>query len=216
MNQLDLVKLRFYYEHVLTQVYSEGISPAHRHITKDVISKFVEPMKLKADAKILDLGCGPGYFLEDMRQRGYTNLTGITLSPDDFETCQSQQLPVRMTDFNFLQEADESVDLLFCRHGIEHSPFPFITLLEFNRVLRPGGKLYIEVPQPDNERPHEHNQNHYSVFGRTMWLSLLQRTGFDVEWYDYQMPLKFQDDSETWTEKFFVFVCTRRRSVDVK
>lgn len=212
------LKLKFYYDHVLGTVYSEGESPFHKTITHDVIQRFIEPMGLAKDAKILDLGCGPGYFLDAMRDIGYTNLEGITLSDDDHSTCTGHGHRVRKTDMNFLADKDESVDMLFCRHSLEHSPFPYITLLEYNRVLKPKGRLYIEVPQPDCEQEHETNKNHYSILGRSMWLSLLQRTGFDIVWNEYEFPVKFTDGRTPASalEKYYIFVCTRQRSVDIK
>lgn len=208
--------LKFYYDHVLSQVYSEGDSPFHRNITTDVVSRFIDPLEISKDATILDLGCGPGYFLEEMQARNYTNAVGITASREDVEICEQKNLKARLGDMNFLPERDESVDLLFCRHAIEHSPFPYFSLLEYNRVLKPKGKLYIEVPAPDCDRPHEDNLNHYSIMGRKMWLSLLKRSGFDVSWYDYQFPVQFAGSEEVLTEKYYIFVCTRSRSVDVK
>jgi len=214
---LNLVKLKFYYEHVLTQVYAEGESQYHASITKDVVERFIDPLNLSRDACILDLGCGPGYFLDAMRERQFTNVTGVTLSLEDIDLCKKHGFDVRHADMNFLDNRDESVDLLFCRHSLEHSPFPFLTLLEYNRVLRPGAYLYIEVPRPDAARPQEHNRNHYSILGKTMWLSLLQRTGFDVNWYEYEFPVKkSNDESQTWLEQYYVFVCRRTKPVDVK
>jgi SAM-dependent methyltransferase len=213
---MNHIKLKFYYEHVLTHVYSEGDAPFHRALTRDAVSKFVDPMQLPHQARILDLGCGPGYFLDEMKTRGYTNVLGLTLSPEDIEICQKNGHQVRQADMNFLPDLDESVDMIWARHSLEHSPFPYITLLEYNRVLRPGGRMYVEVPQPDCEREHEHNANHYSVLGLKMWLSLLARAGFDVEWQDVTVPVSF-DEEKTWTqEKIYAFVCTRRRAVDVK
>jgi SAM-dependent methyltransferase len=208
------LKLKFYYEHVLGQVYAEGHSPFHKDITADVVTRFVDPLNLPKHAEIIDLGCGPGYFLDQMTARGYSNVTGLTLSADDIDICAAAGHQVVRSDMNFLSNRDESVDMLFCRHSLEHSPFPYITLLEYNRVLRPNGYLYIEVPAPDGERPHEENRNHYSILGRSMWLSLLKRSGFDVTWYNYEFPMMLE--GQQLTEKYYIFVCQRKRPVDVK
>lgn len=210
------LKLKFYYDHVLSTVYPEGESQYHRAITNDIIDRIILPMKVPQDAYILDLGCGVGYFMDRMKQEGYTNITGLTLSGEDIDTCTKKGHRVIRSDMNFLTDKDESVDMLFCRHSLEHSPFPFFTLLEYNRVLKPGGKLYIEVPQPNCERSHEDNRNHYSIMGHTMWMSLLQRSGFDVSWSTYEIPVKFGDDAEPVEEKYYIFNCERRRPVDVK
>lgn len=210
------LRLKFYYDYILGQVYAEGDSAFHKSITEDVIERFIDPLKLHKKSAILDLGCGPGYFLDAMKMRGYANLVGVSLSDEDVTTCQSKGHNVRKADINFLSDPDESLDMLFCRHSIEHSPFPYITLLEYNRVLRPNGNLYIEVPAPDCDRNHETNRNHYSILGKAMWLSLLQRTGFDIEWYDYNFPITLNKTGEKFEEKYYIFVCQRRRPVDVK
>jgi ubiquinone/menaquinone biosynthesis C-methylase UbiE len=210
------LKLKFYYDFVLGQVYDEGHSDFHQDITQDVVAKFIDPMDLPKTASVMDLGCGPGYFLDAMKSRNYTNVTGVTLSIEDANTCLGKGHSILRSDMNFLSVGDESQDLLFCRHSLEHSPFPYITLLEYNRVLKPQGYLYVEVPQPNCDHPHENNRNHYSIMDRTMWLSLLQRTGFDIEWHEYSFPLTLSDDRGTVTERYYIFVCRRQRSVDVK
>lgn len=209
------LRLAFYYNTVLSQIYSEGDSVYHEQITQDVIERYIDPLQLPTDADILDLGCGPGYFLHAMQQRGYTKLQGVTLSQDDLDLCRSRGLPAVLGDMNFLDARDETYQLLFCRHSLEHSPFPYITLMEYNRLLAHQGYLYVEVPQPDQDRPHEQNRNHYSIMGRAMWLSLLQRTGFDVCWYDYEVPIEMPDGTR-YQERSYIFVCRRRRALDIK
>ena len=210
------LKLKFYYDFVLGQVYDEGPSGFHQSITKDVVEKFIDPLKLSKNSKIVDLGSGPGYFLDEMKSRGYTDVTGITLSHDDANMAIEKGHRVLRTDMNFLADPDESLDLLFSRHSLEHSPFPYITLLEYNRVLKPRGYLYIEVPQPNCDQTHENNRNHYSIMDKTMWMSLLTRTGFDVTWYEYSFPVEFTDERGTVEERYYIFVCQRQRPVDVK
>lgn len=210
------LKLKFYYDHVLGTVYDEGESPMHRALTERMVRDYVDPLKLNKDSRILDLGCGPGYFLDEMAKRGYTNMLGITLSNEDVTICQKKDYSVERRDMNFLTEKDESVDFLFCRHSLEHSPFPYITLLEYNRVLKPNALMYIEVPQPDCELNHEANKNHFSILGKSMWLSLLTRTGFDVTWYDVSYGVTFNDQRGDKTENYYVFVCQRKRPVDIK
>lgn len=210
------LKLKFYYDHVLGTVYSEGESPFHKSITEDVINRFIVPENIPKDAKIIDLGCGPGYFLDEMKKREYTNVQGVTLSREDLDSCQAKGHAVKRSDMNFLDDTDESIDMLFSRHSLEHSPFPYVTLLEYNRVLKPNGLLYIEVPMPDCDQMHETNKNHFSILGKNMWLSLLQRTGFTVNWYDFEFPLNFDDGRDSVTERYYVFVCRRRMPVDIK
>ena len=58
---LDLVKLKFYNEYLYTaHIYDEGDSQLHKTLTENVVKKYIEPLNLPKDAKILDMGCGPG------------------------------------------------------------------------------------------------------------------------------------------------------------
>ena len=183
---VDLPKLRFYLDWMYNNhIYPEGESGFHKDLTTQVVKQYIDPLNLKKDDVILDLGCGPGYFLDEMKERGYTNLTGITLSPDDIKLCQSKGHTIKQYDLSFLPQADgyddESVDFIFCRHALEHSPFPIITLIEYNRVLKQNSKLYVELPAPDCDRRHEWNLNHYSILGANQLAALLNRTGFDID-----------------------------------
>jgi SAM-dependent methyltransferase len=106
--------------------------------------------------------------------------TGIALG-EDVLVCQREGLDVREMDQSFLEFEDNSFDVVWRRHALEHSVFPYFTLSGFRRVLNPAGILYIEVPAPDTSCHHEKNLNHYSVLGKSMWLSLFERAGFVLE-----------------------------------
>lgn len=211
----DLIKLKFYYEYILGQVYAEGESPFHKQITEDVVKQFFDPLQIPLDARILDLGCGPGFFLDETKSRGYTNTVGVTLSSEDKKLCEQKGHTVKKSDISFLDDLDESIDFIFCRHALEHSPFPYITLLEYNRILKPRANMYIEVPSPDSERQHEANKNHYSILGDSMWANLLVRCGFDVQKFTYSCQVK-NDNGEEWEEKNLIYLCQKRFPVDVK
>jgi len=222
---LDLVKLKFYNEYLYTNhIYDEGHSDYHREITNKVVEDVILPLNLDKNSVILDVGCGPGYFLDKMVTYGYSNLTGITLSVGDIEICRNNGHTVKEYDLSFLPQTDgytdECVDFIFCRHALEHSPYPIFTLMEYNRVLKQGCKIYIEVPQPNCERRHEYNLNHYSILGQHQLFALLHRCGFDVEvFHTIEFVLKIPDKNNELvdtTEKFYSIVATKTRPLDVK
>jgi SAM-dependent methyltransferase len=223
---VDTVKLRFYLDWMYnTHIYPEGESGFHKQLTTEVVGKYFDSLNLPKDSHVLDLGCGPGYFLDEVKQRGYTNVTGVTLSPDDIRLCESKGHQVKQYDLSFLPQSDgyydESVDFIFLRHALEHSPFPVISLIEYNRILKQGGKIYIEVPQPGCERRHEWNANHYSIFGAEQLAALLNRTGFGImEFNNLEFDLGIGVDEEgnpkTVREKFYCILAVKNRPLDIK
>lgn len=222
---LDLVKLKFYNEWLYTaHIYDEGDSQFHKKLTTDVVKEYIDPLELPKDAKILDMGCGPGYFIDEMKERGYTDVTGVTLSPGDIKICEEKGHKIAKYDLTFLPQRDgyydESIDFIFLRQALEHSPYPIFTLMEYNRVLKQGGKLYIEVPAPNCERRHEFNPNHYSILGEQQLMALIVRTGFRIEkfnvmTFDLAAPNK---DGETikMQEQYYCIVATKDRPLDIK
>jgi SAM-dependent methyltransferase len=197
----------------------------HDTLTKQVVTQYIDPLNLPKDAKIMDLGCGPGYFLNAMRERGYTDLVGVTLSPGDIKICEDNGHKIAKYDLSFLPQKDgyydESVDFIFLRHALEHSPYPIFSLMEYNRVLKQGSKMYIEVPAPDCERKHEWNVNHYSILGEQQLAALLVRTGFDIvkfEKLDFDIGGKDPATGAEFTakEKFYCVLVTKQRPLDIK
>jgi SAM-dependent methyltransferase len=223
---IDLVKLKFYNEWLYTaHIYDEGDSQFHRELTTQVVKTYIDPLNLPKDAKILDLGCGPGYFLDEMKSREYTNVVGVTLSAGDIKICEDKGHTIKKYDLSFLPQkdgyVDESMDLIFLRHALEHSPYPIFSLMEYNRVLKQGGKIYIEVPAPDCERKHEWNLNHYSILGEQQLLALLNRTGFDVNVLnsiEFDLGIKDGPEGEIRKvrEKFYCLIATKQRPLDIK
>lgn len=224
-NTLDLVKLKLYNEWLYgAHIYDEGDSQYHKTFTGQIVSKYIDPLNLPKNSKILDMGCGPGYFLDEMKSREYTDVIGVTLSSGDIQLCESKGHTIKKYDLSFLPQKDgyydESMDFIFLRHALEHSPYPIFTLMEYNRVLKQFGKMYIEVPAPDCERKHEYNLNHYSIFGYNQLVALLQRTGFNVDVFDimeFDLSIKQPDTVEkTVREKNYCIMATKIRCLDIK
>jgi SAM-dependent methyltransferase len=224
-NTLDLIKLKFYNEWLYTaHIYDEGTSPMHEILTKEIADKYVGPLNLAKDAKILDLGCGPGYFLDWLKEKEFTNYLGVSLSPGDIKLCEEKGHTIKKYDMSFLPQRegyyDESVDFIFLRHALEHSPYPIFTIMEYNRVLKQGSKMYIEVPAPDCERKHEYNLNHYSILGENQLVALLTRCGFNVDEFnnlEFDIQGKDNDGNDfTAREKFYCILVTKQRPLDIK
>jgi len=215
--KFDSVKFKLYYDFILTQVYAEPESDYNKITTQEIYDLMIKPLKLKKSAKILDVGCGPGYFLDIMKENKYKNVVGTAGTDIDIDICEKKNHTVRKEDISFLSDEDESLDFIFCRQVLEHSVFPYITLLEYNRVLKQDAQIYIETPAPYNERNHESNLNHYSVLTDKMLMNLLVRAGFDlVVSNNLESTAKDKKTGREFSEISYGIIATKKRSIDVK
>lgn len=195
-------------------VYSEpDEGNFHNALIKQAVDAFIPMFDLPSDAYVLDLGCGPGVFMDEMRARGQKNVWGVTLSPEDVAACRAKGHGCTLGDISDLDDEDGAADLIWCRHALEHSPYPLFTLYEFNRVLKVGGGLYVEVPAPALPRQHEFNPNHYSILGHDMWVALMQRAGFEVvEAREFSFDLT-APGVQPVSELFLCYVAKKCRSI---
>ena len=116
---------------------------------------FVLPFKeLYSECKMIDLGCGRGEWLELMTETGFINSHGVDLNEDMLAACHELGLSVTnadaITSLQSLPEASQVIVSGF--HIAEHIPFEALQTLvhEALRVLKPGGLLILETPNPEN------------------------------------------------------------------
>lgn len=197
-------------ERITSEVYSEPDTQMHTTIINQMVSEFIENyLRDKKDDKILDVGCGQGYACLRFKEAGYENIIAITLSDEDVKATRDRGFECYKMDMSFLCFSDKTFDVLWVRHTLEHSPYPYLTLLEFNRVLKDKGKAYIEMPKANTPRTLEHWPNHYSIFGVKMWASLFARSGFNIPlckaiWIELQS--KDINNGKPFKEEYYVFV----------
>jgi len=102
------------------------------------------------EARILDIGCGMGHFLYYLKAKGYHNIMGVDVSPEQVAYCQEFVLPqVQLTPdlVSFLGERPSHWDRIVMKDVIEHLPRKEIipTLAAVHDALATGGTLLIET-----------------------------------------------------------------------
>ena len=176
--QRELQSFQDFLELVRSHVYSEPLTDLHIAVMDQIIPKIHSEHKIQGP--LLDIGCGDGYAMDKLKSLGVQDIIGITLSSDDAVAARSRGFEVTEQDMSFTNFGDSSFNWLWVRHALEHSPFPLLTLLEFHRLLEPGGKAYIEMPSPKCTRLLESYDNHYSIMGPRQWSCLMRRAGFNI------------------------------------
>lgn len=115
---------------------------------------FVTPItSLYPAAETFDIGCGRGEWLELMLEMGMQPL-GVDLDDGMLEGCRDHGLPAKQGDaVAYLSSLPaESQALITAFHVVEHISFDqlHIVVSEALRVLKPGGLLIMETPNPEN------------------------------------------------------------------
>jgi SAM-dependent methyltransferase len=128
--------------------YDDGLSPGTVAMRKRLSQerhriKFIRPYK-KA-GRILDIGCGRGYFLMACRERGF-EVQGFDVSEDGAAYVrETLGIPVKTGMMETAFE-DDSFDVITMWHSLEHTSDPAKYLELAGRWLRPGGVLVVDVP----------------------------------------------------------------------
>ena len=120
----------------------------------EVYRPFVEPLLSACPgAHAIDLGCGRGEWLELLVEWGFQP-AGVDLDAGMLAACHELGLKVEQGDaLAFLAALPAgSLSVVSAFHLVEHIPFDDLRTLvaDAMRVLRPGGLLILETPNPDN------------------------------------------------------------------
>jgi SAM-dependent methyltransferase len=114
----------------------------------------------QAGARVLDAGAGDGRFTGLF---GHTRYVGVDLAVGDTRWDFSQL--DALSNLTALPFAEDQFDVVLCTQVLEHVREPRAVLGEIQRVLRPGGRLYLSVPQSWHQHQKPYDYFRYTSFG---------------------------------------------------
>ncbi len=98
-----------------------------------------------AKGKLLDIGCGTGYFL-DAAQRSGWDIEGVEISQFAADYARTRlNAPVQAADFLDSIVEPESFDVITMWDMIDHSEYPADVLKKACRALKPGGLVAMDT-----------------------------------------------------------------------
>jgi SAM-dependent methyltransferase len=92
---------------------------------------------------VVDIPAGSGHISQEFARRG-ARVIALDLYPEQISVKDVEKLHADMNERLPLE--NDVADIVLCQEGIEHIHNQFDLLKEFNRVLKPGGKLIITTP----------------------------------------------------------------------
>lgn len=97
-------------------------------------------------ARLLDVGCGNGEFLQLAALAGW-QVEGTDFDPAAVETARAAGIRVAHGGLELVQGMPPlSFDWITLSHVLEHVHDPLAWLRELQRILRPGGTLWLQTP----------------------------------------------------------------------
>jgi SAM-dependent methyltransferase len=130
-------------------------------LTWEGIAEVADRLRVPRDGLLLDVGCGRAGYGIEIAHRAGARLIGVDFSATALRQAQSaaaERLPAGRAEFRVgtLLETGlpgATADALLCVDAVQFAEPPLAGLLEFRRLLKPGGRLALtcwEATDPDD------------------------------------------------------------------
>ena len=129
-------------EHYKGYGRNDYLSPITIKRYNELLNTFEEFRKTN---KILDVGCGIGYFLEVAKERGW-DVYGTEYTDEAIEICEKKGITMHKGILKSENYVEESFDIITSFEVIEHINNPIPELTNFHKLLRKGGLVYLTTP----------------------------------------------------------------------
>lgn len=176
---------RFYAEHY-RELYQGVRDPNMAYVAryhKDerlryTVAHLASALSLDDRSLLLDYGCGEGSLFAALRANGYRGrLAGVEPNAQFARyAAQTNQADVQPTIEGFSQ-----IDAVVVNHALEHLADPVGVLRDIRTRLKPGGWLYVDVPDADRyAHVGDLHLAHILHFSARTLPAVVQAAGFEV------------------------------------
>jgi len=117
----------------------------------------MEACAMQPGSRVLDIGAGWGAFTEHAGKRG-VHVTSLTISSESEryvnELIARESLPCRVVREHFLEHrSEEPYDAIVNLGVTEHLPDYRATLKQYQRLLKPGGRVFLDACATEKKHP---------------------------------------------------------------
>lgn len=137
--------------------------------------------------RILDIGCGRGWFLQEARKRGW-EVFGTEYSDKAVEICEKSGVKMKQGKLDASEFDNHDFDVITSFEVIEHINNPNEDLKEINKLLRKGGLFYCTTPNFDSLMRYylkeQYNvidyPEHLSYYTKRTLKKVVEQNGFEM------------------------------------
>lgn len=99
----------------------EDLEKGYKSFYRFYKNNYLKYIPQNQGSRILVISCGPGYFVNLLKQSGYSNVLGIDSDPEKIKFAQNRNLKcITAGAFSFLNNNDEPYDAIFCEQELNH------------------------------------------------------------------------------------------------
>ena len=156
----------------------KGVDEAQPESFVPFVETFKEYAPPEKYPRILDLGAGCGAETKVLMENGY-QVVGITFGADNIRYAEEKfGIHLLEMDMHNLLFPKSYFDGVFSVQSFEHAFAPWLVIIELRRVLRDGGRVFLDLPDPDDEEMLR-TIWHTSVLYPNQVKALFWKAGFD-------------------------------------
>lgn len=157
---------------------------SHKKYVEVLTGRYVPQMNLLAkyvnkNDPILDVGIREGWFLEFLRNMGYTNLFGIDIYSKSVKLARLRGLKAEVLDIQ-QDKLDKKFKAVVMSHVFEHVQRPLVALKNVNDMLVKGGIVLVEVPRESHKKQGV-NASHFMRFHSMEYLKKFFNERWKIE-----------------------------------
>ncbi len=163
----------------------ENIESGYRSFSKFYRHNYATYLPEDKHADILVISCGPGYFVNLLKQGGYSSILGIDSDSEKVAYARQKGLNCRVERaIEFLQGREDTYDVIICEQEINHlTKLEILAFLKLCRSsLKSGGRLFVHALNGANPitgaEAMAQNFDHYNTFTEYAMRQVLEHTGF--------------------------------------
>jgi len=172
-----------YYEGYGRDDYLSPITIKRYH---EILDSFESARKTN---RLLDVGCGIGYFLDVAKERGW-EVYGTEYTHKAIEICESKGITMHQGVLDPSNYKPESFDVITSFEVIEHINNPNPEINNISSLLRKDGLFYVTTPNFNSliryYRGQKYNvicwPEHLSYYTPSTLNNLMQKHGFSKKW----------------------------------
>lgn len=156
--------------------------------SKDEMNGFKKYVRVKSGETVLDVATGTGIFLIEMAKDGAL-CYGIDASPKMLEQLkrktkqeelESNIKEIRVAEADRLPYPNDFFDWVTCIGMLEYYPIEYAetVLRDIRRVLKPGKKCFIDIPDPANAKAQ--SRNYIYRHNLKTFENMVEKAGFKI------------------------------------